>query len=95
MKVTLLDYGAGNVRSIRNAIFRLGYEIDDVNRPEEILSAEKLVFPGVGSFGIAMEQLRKRGYMEPLRRRIREDKSFLGICIGMQALFPAVRSRRV
>lgn len=87
MKVTLLDYGAGNVRSIRNAILRLGYEIEDVNRPEEILSAEKLVFPGVGSFGIAMEQLRKRGYMEPLRQRIREDKPFLGICIGMQALF--------
>ncbi|CAG36896.1 imidazole glycerol phosphate synthase HisHF [Desulfotalea psychrophila] len=87
MKVTLLDYGAGNVRSIRNAIRALGCEIVEVQHPEDILTADKLIFPGVGSFGSVMHTLRDRGYIEPLKRRIEEDKPFLGICVALQALF--------
>ncbi len=67
-EITLLDYGAGNVRSVRNAIHKLGYTVRDVSQPEDILSAEKLVFPGVGSFGSAMGRLREYGYIEPLKQ---------------------------
>jgi len=59
--VTLLDYGAGNVRSIRNAIGLLGYDITDVSKPEDILNAKKLIFPGVGAFAAAMKVLNERG----------------------------------
>lgn len=87
MAVTLLDYGAGNVRSVRNAIRKLGHVVEDVCSAEDIITAEKLVFPGVGSFGLVMERLRESGYVEPLKQRILEDKPFLGICVAMQALF--------
>ena len=85
--ITLLDYGAGNVRSVRNAIRKLGYSVKDVSSPEDILQAEKLIFPGVGSFGSAMQRLADSGYLEPLVRYIREDRPFLGICLGLQTLF--------
>lgn len=87
MKVTLLDYGAGNVRSVRNAINKLGMSVVDVQQPEDILTAEKLIFPGVGSFGLVMDRLKESGYIEPLQRRIRENKHFLGICVALQALY--------
>jgi glutamine amidotransferase/cyclase len=85
--ITLLDYGAGNVRSVRNAIRALGFEVRDVASPEDILRAERLVFPGVGAFGSAVARLRRDGYFEPLRRRLLEGKPFFGICIGLQVLF--------
>lgn len=87
MNVTLLDYGAGNVRSVRNALRSLGCSVTDVGNPADILDAEKLVFPGVGSFGLVMDTLREAGYVEPLQRRIRENKPFLGICVALQALY--------
>jgi imidazole glycerol phosphate synthase glutamine amidotransferase subunit len=87
MNVTLLDYGAGNVRSVRNAIKKLGMSVVDVKQPEDILTAEKLIFPGVGSFGLVMDRLKESGYIEPLQRRIRENKPFLGICVALQALY--------
>ena len=67
--ITLLDYGAGNVRSVRNAIRKLGCEVKDAASADDILTADKLIFPGVGSFGLVMSQLEKDGYVEPLRRR--------------------------
>jgi glutamine amidotransferase/cyclase len=85
--ITLLDYGAGNVRSVRNAIRRLGYSVRDVTRPEDILDAERLIFPGVGSFGSAMQRLREGGYVEPLREYLAAGRPFLGICLGLQTLF--------
>jgi len=87
MHITLLDYGAGNVRSVRNAIRKLGYEVHDVQSPEDILTAEKLIFPGVGSFGLVMTRLQEKGYTEPLKKRILANKPFLGICVALQALF--------
>ncbi|CAN6691408.1 unnamed protein product [Malus baccata var. baccata] len=60
--VTLLDYGAGNVRSVRNAIRHLGFDVKDVQTPDDILNAERLVFPGVGAFAAAMDVLNKNGY---------------------------------
>jgi glutamine amidotransferase/cyclase len=85
--ITLLDYGAGNVRSVRNAIKKLGFAVLDATCPDDIRRAEKLVFPGVGSFGSAMQRLHDLGYIEPLLAHIRADKPFLGICLGLQTLF--------
>ena len=85
--ITLLDYGAGNVRSVRNAIRKLGFEVKDVISPQDILLAEKLIFPGVGNFGSAMQKLRQEGYVEPLLKYLYEDRPFLGICLGLQTLF--------
>ncbi|KAK9820594.1 hypothetical protein WJX72_012064 [[Myrmecia] bisecta] len=78
---------AGNVRSVRNALRKLGYTLKEVERPEDIAKAERLIFPGVGAYAQAMEILQKRGYVEPLREYIQANKPFLGICLGLQLLF--------
>ncbi|MTW22652.1 imidazole glycerol phosphate synthase subunit HisF [Allochromatium palmeri] len=85
--ISLLDYGAGNVRSLRNAIHALGFELTEIKRPEDILKAERLIFPGVGAFGAAMERLHRLGYVEPLKAYLAAGRPYLGICIGLQALF--------
>jgi glutamine amidotransferase/cyclase len=87
-KVSLLDYGAGNVRSVRNAILACGYEIEDITEPSQIAHAEAIIFPGVGSYGSAMKVLKEKGYDGPLREYLSgHDRPFLGICLGMQTLF--------
>lgn len=87
-KVSLLDYGAGNVRSVRNAITTNGYEIEDITDPAQIDEAKVLVFPGVGSYGSAMKVLHEKGFYEPLKKYLaNHDRPFLGICLGMQTLF--------
>ena len=84
--ITLLDYGAGNVRSVRNAIRKLGFTVKDVACPEDIVTADKLVFPGVGSFGTVIERLIRDGYDKALQERIRLNRPLLGICVALQAL---------
>jgi len=87
-KVSLLDYGAGNVRSVRNAIITNGYEIEDITSPEQIDQAKVIIFPGVGSYGSAMKVLHEKGFYEPLKKYLANyDRPFLGICLGMQTLF--------
>ncbi|NCC37863.1 MAG: imidazole glycerol phosphate synthase subunit HisF [Gammaproteobacteria bacterium] len=85
--ISLLDYGAGNVRSLRNAIHALGFDLTEITHPADILKAERLIFPGVGAFGAAMERLRQLGYVEPLREYLAAGRPYLGICIGLQTLF--------
>jgi len=88
LKVSLLDYGAGNVRSVRNAIIANGYEIEDITEPSQIDDAKVIIFPGVGSYRSAMTVLEEKGYVEPLRRYLKDgSRPYLGICLGMQTLF--------
>jgi len=87
VKVTFLDYGAGNIRSLRNALIKVGCEIMDVEKPEDITTAQILIFPGVGSFGVCMDNLHKKGFYEPLKAYLQSGKAFYGICLGMQSLF--------
>ncbi|KAK0721055.1 hypothetical protein B0H67DRAFT_578032 [Lasiosphaeris hirsuta] len=86
-KVQLLDYVAGNVRSLVNAIEKIGYEVEWVRSPEEVANAEKLILPGVGHFGHCLSQLSAAGYLPALRAHIEAGKPFMGICVGLQALF--------
>jgi len=85
--ITLLDYGAGNVRSVINAIESLGETVKIVRGPQDILSAEKLVFPGVGAFGNMINILHEKNFVEPLKAYLNSNRPFLGICLGLQALF--------
>ncbi len=85
--IALLDYGAGNVRSVRNAIRKLGCEIVDVRQPADVVEADKLIFPGVGNFGVVMQRLVRDGYAEMLIERVRQDKPTLGICVALQTFF--------
>ncbi|MCL2457351.1 MAG: imidazole glycerol phosphate synthase subunit HisF [Desulfobulbus sp.] len=85
--ITLLDYGAGNVRSVVNAIERLGETVYLVNSGADIDRAERLVFPGVGNYGTLMRTLREKELREPLLRFLRSGKPFFGICVALQALF--------
>jgi len=85
--ITLLDYGAGNVRSVINAIESLGENVKVVSDPHDIVSAEKLVFPGVGNFGSIMLTLNKKNYVGVLKSYLESGRPFLGICLGLQVLF--------
>ncbi|HAJ56888.1 MAG TPA: imidazole glycerol phosphate synthase subunit HisH [Candidatus Omnitrophica bacterium] len=85
-KVAIIDYGMGNLYSVRNSFKSLGMIADIIEGPEKIFSYDKLILPGVGAFGDAMEELTARGFIEPLRDFISAGRPFLGICLGMQLL---------
>ena len=85
--ITIIDYGAGNIRSIEKALQFIGEEVLLTGDPEKIRSAEKLVLPGVGSFGEAMENLNRRGLTEPIREAAAQQVPLMGICLGLQLLF--------
>jgi imidazole glycerol phosphate synthase glutamine amidotransferase subunit len=89
VKVALIDYGAGNLRSVANALGAIGIEPVGVTSPAELAGATHLVLPGVGSFGDCMAQLSARDLVEPLRDWVMAGKPFLGICLGYQLLFDA------
>ena len=85
--ITLLDYGAGNVRSVINAIESLGERVKVVGKIEDILSAEKLIFPGVGNFISMIRILQDKNYYGPIKQFLNSGRPFLGICLGLQVLF--------
>ena len=83
MKVVLIDYDAGNTRSVQFALERLGVNALLSSDPDQINSADKIIFPGVGNASFAMKELRKRGLVD-LIRSLKQDT--LGICLGMQLM---------
>lgn len=85
--ITLLDYGAGNVRSVINAIEKLGEAVKVARNGNDILNAEMLVFPGVGNFGSMIRILNQKNFTGPLKSYLLSDRPFLGICLGLHALF--------
>jgi glutamine amidotransferase len=84
LTVSILDLGYGNVESIRLGFARLGAEVALVKTPDEVLGADRLVLPGVGAAGYAMERLHALGIVDSIRAR---TKPLLGICLGMQLMF--------
>ncbi|KAK1148289.1 Histidine biosynthesis bifunctional protein hisB [Aspergillus melleus] len=85
--VHLLDYVAGNVRSLVNAINKVGYDVEWIRSPDDLKNADKLILPGVGHFGHCLSQLSEGGYLEPIKQHIEAGKPFMGVCVGLQALF--------
>jgi imidazole glycerol-phosphate synthase subunit HisH len=87
IKIALIDYGIGNLRSVEKALSAVGAEVVLTSAPEEILAAEKVVLPGVGAFGDGMARLRTLGLIEPVQMVVAREMPLLGICLGMQVLF--------
>ena len=86
--IAIIDYDAGNIRSVEKALLYLGQEVKLTRDPKEILGADRAILPGVGSFGDAMEKIRGYGLEEVIREFAASGKPFLGICLGLQLLFP-------
>lgn len=85
--IGVIDYGAGNVGSVLKAVRRLGCEAARVENPDDLERAQKLILPGQGHFGAMMQSLGERGLTEPLKQWLDQGKPFLGICLGLQALY--------
>jgi imidazole glycerol-phosphate synthase subunit HisH len=85
--IAIIDYGAGNLRSVTNAFTYLGADVFTTSDPQELRRATKIVLPGVGAFGAGMKALRDSGFEEPICRAAEEGVPLLGICLGMQYLF--------
>lgn len=83
----IIDYGAGNIKSVEKALLALGQEVVITDDADTILNAERIILPGVGAFGNAMAQLEKTGLDEVIREAVRRKIPFLGICLGLQLLF--------
>lgn len=87
--VHVIDAESGNLQSLRNAIEHLGFQVSFIKKGTDpaLASAERLILPGVGNFGHVMDQLRKMGFVEPIKAYVASGKPFMGICVGVQALF--------
>ena len=85
--IAIIDYDAGNLKSVENALQYLGEECIVTRDKEELLKADKIILPGVGAFGDAMEKLHKFGLVDVIHKLVKENKPFLGICLGLQLMF--------
>ncbi len=85
--IAIIDYGAGNLHSVKNALDYLGADAEITGGKDAILAADKVILPGVGAFGEAMASLRDKGLDDVIRGVIAAKKPFLGICLGLQLLF--------
>ena len=85
--IAIVDYGMGNLRSVQKGFERVGFQAEVTREVSKIASARGVVLPGVGAFQACMENLRRFELIEPIRRVVREQKPFLGICLGFQLLF--------
>ena len=85
--IAIIDYDAGNIRSVEKALLALGQDVTVTADRDEILHADKVILPGVGAFGDAMEKLKQSGLDEVIREVTEKGTPFLGICLGLQLLF--------
>ena len=85
--IAIIDYGMGNLRSVQKGFEKVGHQAFITNDPAAIRDANKVILPGVGAFPDAMQELRRRELIEPIRAAIDSGKPFLGICLGLQLLF--------
>ena len=85
--VAMIDYDAGNIKSVEKALQKLGADVVITKDPQVILNADKVILPGVGSFGDAMNNLKKYGLDEVIHQVVEKGTPFLGICLGLQLLF--------
>lgn len=85
--IAIIDYGAGNLRSVRNTLTYLGAQVITASTPDQLAGAEKIVLPGVGAFGAGINALRAAGFEEPLKQAVAAGVPLIGICLGMQYLF--------
>lgn len=85
--IAIIDYGAGNLRSVRNTLTHLGAQVITASTPEQLAGAEKIVLPGVGAFGAGINALRAAGFEAPLKAAVAAGVPIIGICLGMQYLF--------
>jgi len=86
-RVTIVDYGLGNLHSVANALTHLGAQVDYAEDGKAIANAERLILPGVGAFADGMRNLTERGQVQALRAFAASGRPFIGICLGMQLLF--------
>lgn len=86
--IAIIDYGAGNIQSVKNALDYLKVKNKITDKAKDILEADKVIFPGVGAFGDVMKALDKKGLTDSVKKAIKE-KHYLGICLGLQVLFEA------
>jgi glutamine amidotransferase len=84
--IAVVDYGAGNLRSVTNAITKLGYQSKTTSHPDEVFDAQAVILPGVGAAADTMENLRAKGLVDPICQLIAEGRPFFGVCIGLQIL---------
>src|SRR2546425_11658502 len=84
--IAIIDYGAGNIRSIEKALEHVGAIVQVTDDPAVVAAAQAVVLPGVGSGGAAMARMMERGLDDAIRQATRQGKPFLGICLGMQLL---------
>ncbi len=87
--ITVINYGAGNLRSVENTLQEIGAEYRVTALADDVQAAERIVFPGVGHFGQMTAALDELGIRDVLKAKIREGIPFLGICVGLQCLFEA------
>lgn len=85
--IAIIDYDAGNLKSVEKALQYLDEECIVTRDKEELLKADKIILPGVGAFGDAMEKLHKFGLVDVIHKLVKENKPFLGICLGLQLMF--------
>lgn len=86
--IAIIDYGAGNIQSVYKALKFIGADCKVTSDKDEILNADGAILPGVGSFGDAMDTMTKRGIKDTIIEYTKSGKPFLGICLGLQLLFP-------
>lgn len=86
-KVSIIDYGMGNIASITKAFQIIGVNPQVISDPKKVNECGRLVIPGVGGFGDSMKELRRYNLIEPLRKYVETGNPLLGICLGMQVLF--------